>query len=56
MRLRRAIAAVAVVGGAVAGYLTYVHYAHISPICTTGGCEKVQCAGEFTAMRRTRLG
>ena len=21
---------------------TYVHYAHTSPICTTGGCEKVQ--------------
>ena len=42
MRLRRAIAAAALVGGAVAAYLTYVHYAHISPLCTTGGCEKVQ--------------
>jgi uncharacterized membrane protein len=40
--LRRAIAGASVVGGAVAAYLTYVHYAHISPICTTGGCEKVQ--------------
>jgi uncharacterized membrane protein len=30
------------VGGAIAAYLTYVHYAHVSPICTTGGCEKVQ--------------
>jgi uncharacterized membrane protein len=40
--LRRAIAAAAVAGGAVAAYLTYVHYAHISPLCTTGGCEKVQ--------------
>jgi uncharacterized membrane protein len=40
--LRRAIAAASVVGGAVAAYLTYVHYAHVSPICTTGGCEKVQ--------------
>jgi uncharacterized membrane protein len=30
-------------GLGVAGYLTYVHYAGISPICTTGGsCEKVQ--------------
>lgn len=29
-------------GGAIAAYLTVVHYAHISPICTTGGCEKVQ--------------
>jgi uncharacterized membrane protein len=32
------------VGGlGVAAYLTYVHYAGIKPICTTGGsCEKVQ--------------
>lgn len=29
-------------GGAIAAYLTVVHYAHVSPICTTGGCEKVQ--------------
>jgi uncharacterized membrane protein len=42
--LRRAIAAAAVAGGAVAAYLTYVHYAHISPVCTTGGCEKVQAS------------
>ncbi len=42
MRLRRTIAAIAVIGGAIAAYLTYVHYAHTSPICTTGGCEKVQ--------------
>lgn len=42
MSLRRAIAAAALVGGAVAAYLTYVHYAHVSPICTSGGCEKVQ--------------
>jgi len=31
-----------VVGGAIAAYLTYIHYAHIAPICTTGGCETVQ--------------
>ena len=42
MTLRSAIAAVAVVGAAIAGYLTYVHYAHAQPLCTTGGCEKVQ--------------
>jgi uncharacterized membrane protein len=35
-------AAACVVGGAIAAYLTYVHYAHTAPICTTGGCEKVQ--------------
>lgn len=42
MRLRAALAGAAVVGGAIATYLTVVHYSHISPICTTGGCEKVQ--------------
>ena len=42
MTLRRATAAACVVGIAIAAYLTYVHYAHTSPICTTGGCEKVQ--------------
>ena len=42
MKLRVATAALAVLGAAIAGYLTYVHYAHVSPICTTGGCEEVQ--------------
>jgi uncharacterized membrane protein len=42
VRLRIAIAAVSLIGVAIAGYLTYVHYADVSPICTTGGCEKVQ--------------
>jgi uncharacterized membrane protein len=42
LKLRSAIAGAAVVGGAIAAYLTVVHYAHVSPICTTGGCEKVQ--------------
>ncbi len=33
----------AIGGFGVAAYLTYVHYAGISPVCTTGGsCEKVQ--------------
>jgi uncharacterized membrane protein len=40
--LRAAIACAATVGVAVAAYLTVVHYAHTTPICTTGGCEKVQ--------------
>jgi uncharacterized membrane protein len=40
--LRRATAGACLVGVAIAAYLTYVHYAHTSPICTTGGCEKVQ--------------
>jgi uncharacterized membrane protein len=42
VRLRDALVATCLVGVAIAAYLTYVHYAHVSPICTTGGCEKVQ--------------
>jgi uncharacterized membrane protein len=42
MRLRVAIAIVALVGGGIAVYLTTVHYEHVAPICTSGGCEKVQ--------------
>lgn len=42
MRLRAAIAVACVIGAAIAAYLTYVHYAHVAPVCTTGGCEKVQ--------------
>ncbi len=43
-RLRRAIGALALAGLAVAGYLTYVHYAGIEPVCAGGGggCERVQ--------------
>ena len=42
MKLRTPIAAACLVGVAIAAYLTYVHYAHTAPICTTGGCETVQ--------------
>lgn len=42
MTIRRAIALAALAGAGVAAYLTVVHYTHTSPICTTGGCEKVQ--------------
>ena len=42
MRLRIAIAALAAGGTGIAAYLTYVHYAGVAPVCTTGGCEKVQ--------------
>jgi len=42
-KLAIAIAVVALLGIAVAGYLTYVHYAGVKPICSfSGGCEKVQ--------------
>jgi uncharacterized membrane protein len=41
--LRLTLILLATAGLGVAGYLTYVHYAGISPVCTTGGsCEKVQ--------------
>lgn len=44
--LRLALAAVALAGAAVAGYLTYVHYRPESLICTGGGgCETVQESG-----------
>lgn len=45
MRDRLSVAALAltVAGLGVAGYLTYVHYAGISPVCEIAhGCEKVQ--------------
>jgi uncharacterized membrane protein len=40
--LRRAIAGCTLVGAAIAAYLTVIHYAHAAPVCTSGGCEKVQ--------------
>jgi uncharacterized membrane protein len=43
-RLRAAMATLALLGIAIAGYLTWVHYAGIRPICISGsgGCEQVQ--------------
>jgi uncharacterized membrane protein len=41
--LRLAMAVIALVGLGVAGYLTYVHYAGVTPVCAVAhGCEKVQ--------------
>jgi uncharacterized membrane protein len=40
--LTLAVAALAAIGLGIAGYLTYVHYSDIEPVCTTGGCAKVQ--------------
>jgi uncharacterized membrane protein len=42
--LRRATAVLALVGIGIAGYLTWVHYAGLSPVCVggSGGCERVQ--------------
>jgi uncharacterized membrane protein len=40
---RITLAVLTVTGLGIAGYLTYVHYAGINPVCTAGGsCEKVQ--------------
>jgi uncharacterized membrane protein len=43
-RLRLAALVIAGIGIAVAGYLTYVHYAGLQPLCAGGshGCERVQ--------------
>ena len=41
-RLRAAIAALALAGAAIAGYLTYTRYADVRIACATGGCETVQ--------------
>jgi uncharacterized membrane protein len=42
--LRGATAALALAGIGIAGYLTWVHYAGIDPVCVGGGggCERVQ--------------
>ena len=43
MTLRRVMIGLAVIGVAVATYLTYIHYAGINPACTAGqSCIKVQ--------------
>jgi len=41
--LHRALLLLTLVGIGIAGYLTYVHYEDLKPICAAGhGCEKVQ--------------
>lgn len=44
MTLRRVTAVLALIGIAIAGYLTWVHYAGLEPVCVGGGggCERVQ--------------
>jgi uncharacterized membrane protein len=42
-RLAVTIGVLAAVGVAIAGYLTWVHYAGVRPLClASGGCERVQ--------------
>ena len=42
--MRRAVIVLSLIGVAIAGYLTWVHYGHLKVICVSGGggCEKVQ--------------
>jgi uncharacterized membrane protein len=41
--MKRALAVLALVGLAVSGYLTWVHYAELEPFCTgVSDCERVQ--------------
>ncbi|MFL5816245.1 MAG: vitamin K epoxide reductase family protein [Conexibacter sp.] len=43
--LQRALVVLTLVGIGIAGYLTYVHYKGLSPICAVGhGCETVQAS------------
>jgi uncharacterized membrane protein len=41
-RLRVAVALLAAVGVAIAGYLLYERWTGGAPVCSTGGCETVQ--------------
>jgi uncharacterized membrane protein len=57
--LRRLLIVLTMAGLGVAGYLTYVHYAGVMPVCTTGGsCEKVQTSvyAEFAGMPVALIG
>jgi uncharacterized membrane protein len=47
-RLRIAGGLLSVLGIAVAGYLTYVHYAELQPFCVGGGggCQRVQASDQ----------
>jgi uncharacterized membrane protein len=42
--MRRLTAVLALIGVGIAGYLTWVHYAGLDPVCVGGGggCERVQ--------------
>jgi uncharacterized membrane protein len=50
-RLRAAALALSAAGVLIAGYLTYVHYAELDPVCVGGGggCERVQ-ASEYSEL------
>lgn len=47
--LRRVVGGLALAGAAIAGYLTITWAAGVAPVCTTGGCAKVQ-ASEYATL------
>jgi uncharacterized membrane protein len=58
-RLRLAMAVVGAAGLAIAGYLTWTHYAGVEPVCLAGGaCERVQTSryAELAGMPVALLG
>ena len=50
--LQFVIGALAVVGLLISGYLTWVHYAGVAPVCVggSGGCETVQTSSYATIL------
>ena len=50
--LRFVLGALAVVGLLISGYLTWVHYAGVAPVCVggSGGCETVQSSSYATIL------
>jgi uncharacterized membrane protein len=50
--LRFVLGALAVVGLLISGYLTWVHYARVAPVCVGGGggCETVQTSSYATIL------
>jgi uncharacterized membrane protein len=50
--LRFVLGALAVVGLLISGYLTWVHYAGVAPVCVggSGGCETVQTSSYATIL------
>jgi uncharacterized membrane protein len=50
--LRVVLGALAIVGLLISGYLTWVHYMGVAPVCVggTGGCETVQASSYATIL------
>jgi len=58
-RLRRSATALALLGAGIAGYLTWIHFAGLDPVCLASrGCERVQSSpySEIRGMPVAALG